>query len=403
MNRHSSDKKIDVVVPIYNGQRYIKRIISRLEVCQENMDRTISICLILVNDNPEDVFCEMYWSEKIDIIVIETGVNQGIHGARVNGLLHCTGEYVLFLDQDDWISDNYLASQLKRLEVSKADAVVCRAKENGREVYNETTPFTKTIDYQNMISMGNTIVSPGQVLIRKAAIPDIWKYNILKNNGVDDWFLWICMMQRGCHFVLNEEILFEHMIEGENLSWNSRKMLLSEQEMLKIIKATAILDETRLEEIDSLIDAEQQRYIGFLEKYRRLFFIYDKWMSLESHKGCISEYLYKQKIREVAVYGMGYIGKQLVNRLKDTNILIDGAIDRNAGFIEATVPIVRFEEFDKKPDLIIVTVLEHAEEIIKDIEKQINLPAVSICKLLENWEQGGWIQHGCSEHRTDDR
>lgn len=403
MNKHSSDRKIDVVVPIYNGQKYIKTMISCLEACRENMDKDVSVCLILVNDNPEDVFRETYLSENIDVTALGTDVNRGIHGARVYGLLHCTGDYVLFLDQDDWISDNYLASQMKQLECSKADAVVCRAKENGREVYNETTPFTKTIDYRNMISKGNTIVSPGQVLIRKEAIPDIWKHNILKNNGVDDWFLWICMMQHGCRFALNEEILFEHRVEGSNFSWNSGKMLLSEQEMLEIIKATAILDETMLEEIDNLIGAEQQRYISFLEKYRRMFFIYDKWMNLESHKGCISDYLYAQKIREVAVYGMGYIGKQLVDRLKDTNILIDGAIDRNAGFIDAAVSIARIEEFDKKPDLIIVTVLEHTEEIIKNIEKQINLPVVSICQLLKNWEQGGRIQYGCNEHCTDDR
>lgn len=395
-------KKVSVIVPIYKGQKYINGIIKQLEDSFEAMEEEALIELILSNDDP-DRLIEPFYSDIIEIQVINTKLNEGIHGARVRGLTYCTGDYVLLLDQDDWISPDYLASQIHVLQENDADAVVCRAKENGREIYNATYPFEKAVDYLNMVSVGNTIVSPGQVLMRRNAIPVVWQRNLLKNNGVDDWFLWICMMQQGCHFVLNEEILFEHRVKGSNFSWNSGKMLSSEKEMLEVIKTKALLDKTMFGKLEKVIESEQQRYIRFLEKYRIMFFIYDEWMSLESHKECLSKYLYQQEVREIAVYGMGYIGKQLVDRLNGTEVLVCGAIDRNAGFIDAGVPVVRLEEFVKKPDLIIVTAVEDTGKIVRDIENRINVPTLTMQQLLKHWEQGGQIRHGDNEHCFNDR
>lgn len=385
--------KLSVIVPVYQGKKYILNLIKMIEASIDKLGDTMAVEMILSNDDPEDIIEDNFFSDKMHIVVLNTEVNRGIHGARMTGFLHCTGDCVLFLDQDDWISDGYFVSQMRKLSDDKVDAVVCRAKENGREIYNAAYPFEKTIDYMNIVNVGNMIVSPGQVLIRRDAVPVLWQQNILKKNGVDDWFLWICMLQQGCRFALNEEILFEHRIEGANLSWHSEKMLLSEKEMLEVIQSTALLDKTKLQSLEHLIESEQKRYIDILEKYRRMFFLYDKWMRIESSKGEMFEYLYGQKIREIAVYGMGYIGMQLVNKLKGTKISVVGAIDRNAGFIEAVVPVELLEEFDKTPDAIIVTVLDHTSEIVQDIREEIDTPVVTIEQLLRNWEEGSDIQY----------
>ncbi|MCM1441751.1 MAG: glycosyltransferase [Roseburia sp.] len=385
----SSYKKINVVVPIYRGQHYIKGIISQIENCAEKVYDAARVELILINDDPDDCFQENFLSKKIDIVMVEAEQNRGIQGTRVKGLSYCAGDYVVFLDQDDRLFPNYFKSQLEML--GDADAVVCKAKENGREVYNATYPFFKTVDFLNMISVGNTIVSPGQVLIRREAIPNIWKRNILQNSGADDWFLWICMMQKGCKFVLNDKILFEHRLEGNNCSWDSEKMILSEKEMLEVIKRESLLNEIMYKKIKDVIELEQQRYIYLLEKYRKMFFIYDKWMELECRIGSMSGYLYGQRIRKVAVYGMGYIGMQLVNRLRDANIFVVKGIDRNAEYINVAIPVVRLEKFNDRVDLVIVTVMDNIENILWEIKGQLNAPVITIHQLLESWEQEGEI------------
>ena len=192
--------------------------------------------------------------------------------------------------------------------------------------------------------------------------------------------------------MLNEDILFEHRIEGNNFSWNSRKMLLSEKEMLEIIKTESILNSVMLEKLENLIASEQQRYISILEKYRKLFFLYDRWMYLECSLGSISDYLYSQNIRKVVVYGLGYIGRQLVNRLKDTDVSLVGIIDRNAGFINSDIKVVRLEEFEQETDLVIITVLDNTDTILQAVRGQTDALDPTMNQLLESWKQGGGIQ-----------
>lgn len=391
MNVYHSSKRIDVVVPVYKGRKYIRGIINMIETGQERLHEDVCIGLVLVNDDPDDSFNEDYISDKVDVIAVGTDRNRGIHGARVRGLLFCTGDYVVFLDQDDWISPDYFVRQLAKL--GDADAVICRARENGREIYTTEYPFHKTIDYQHMVSVGNMIISPGQVMMRREVIPDAWKQNILKNNGVDDWFLWICMMQEKCKIVLNEEILFEHRVEGGNLSWDSNKMLLSEREMLEMLRTKDILDSEIVSKLENLIALEQQRYIRILEKYRKMFFLYDIWMDLECRLGSISDYLYRHNIRRVTVYGMGYIGAQLAKRFKDTRVSLAGAIDRNAAFIDSDVRIVRLEQFEQETDLVIVTVLENTEKILQEVRYRLGVPVITIYHLLKNWGEGNCIQY----------
>ncbi len=391
MNMRYGKENVDVVVPVYKGRQYIRGMITRLEACLEGTDRDAGIRLVLVNDAPKDCLDGDYFSEKIEIVIVETDRNRGIHGARVRGLSYCTGSYVLFLDQDDVIAPGYFRSQLAAM--GDADAVVCRAKENGREIYNNTYPFANAADYESMAGRGNAIVSPGQVLMRRKAVPDIWKQNILQNNGADDWFLWICMMRQGCRFALNGEILFEHRLGENSFSWNSGKMLLSEKEMLEVIRRESLLDGMMLEKLECLVASEQERYLKLLEKYRKMFFVYDKWMELESIRGSLSEYLHSQKVRRVTVYGMGYLGRQLVNRLKGTETEVTGAIDRNAGFIDAAVPVSRLEDFRQETDLVIIASVEDTENIVREIRKYIRRPVIPLTRLLAEWEQGGRMQN----------
>ena len=76
-----------------------------------------------------------------------------------------------------------------------------------------------------IISVRNSIISPGQVLIRRDKIPAVWKNTRLSNNGADDWLLWLCMLGAGAELALNPEILFEHVVEGENESINAVHMI----------------------------------------------------------------------------------------------------------------------------------------------------------------------------------
>ena len=85
-----------------------------------------SLEFILINDSPwekiNDLNKYINYSD-INIKIFDNYQNLGIHRSRVNGIKQATGEYILMLDQDDFISDDYLKQQL--LKIGDADICVC--------------------------------------------------------------------------------------------------------------------------------------------------------------------------------------------------------------------------------------------------------------------------------------
>ena len=160
--------QISLIVPIYNGEKFISSIIDMVEKNIENLiDDSSKFELIFINDDPATALPD-YTSDLLNVCVVNTDINRGIHGARVYGLQHSTGDYVLFLDQDDIIFDNFFQSQLS--QIGNADAVVCQARHENKQFYNNDLPFERVISKEYMLNNGNSIVSPGQVLIKRSAI-----------------------------------------------------------------------------------------------------------------------------------------------------------------------------------------------------------------------------------------
>ena len=89
---------VSVIVPIYNVENYLKKCIDSI-LCQTYSNLEI----ILVNDGSTDNSLEICNSYKDDRIIILNKENGGLSSARNSGLEVMTGEYIFFLDSDDWM------------------------------------------------------------------------------------------------------------------------------------------------------------------------------------------------------------------------------------------------------------------------------------------------------------
>lgn len=92
--------KLSVIVPIYNGENYLRRCLDSI-LSQIFLDFE----LILIDDGSKDSsgkICDEYAAADSRVTVLHTG-NQGVAQARKMGLKHASGEYVSFVDCDDWI------------------------------------------------------------------------------------------------------------------------------------------------------------------------------------------------------------------------------------------------------------------------------------------------------------
>ena len=83
-----------------------------IEKNHQNIKGTALLEFILVNDSPEEeIELETFKEYSFEYKVVVNERNMGIQKARINGLENSTGEYILFLDQDDEILPNYIFSQ----------------------------------------------------------------------------------------------------------------------------------------------------------------------------------------------------------------------------------------------------------------------------------------------------
>lgn len=114
---------VSVIIPVYNSEKYIKRAIeSVLKQTYKNLE------IILIDDASNDnsyEICKEY--EFIDnrIIVIKHNNNQGLGGARNTGLNIAKGEWVFFLDSDDFIEDSAIETLYNIAVVNKVDISIC--------------------------------------------------------------------------------------------------------------------------------------------------------------------------------------------------------------------------------------------------------------------------------------
>ena len=126
-----ADVKVSVIIPIYNGSDYIDNIFSRIKA-QSMKDLEV----IFINDGSTDDSEKVinrcireYEGEAYEAKVrpkfrLISQENTGQGGARNRGIIEAKGEYLVFLDQDDYIRDDYLGRLLEVIEKTGADLVI---------------------------------------------------------------------------------------------------------------------------------------------------------------------------------------------------------------------------------------------------------------------------------------
>lgn len=137
---------ISIVIPVYNVERYLRHCLDSV-VLQSYAD----IQIICVDDGSTDdcpVILKEYAARDSRISVV-VQANKGLSGARNTGLEHATGEYIMFLDADDWLDVDTCERALELILTHDADVVLWAYNKEyglhhtGVRVWNEVRVFDK--------------------------------------------------------------------------------------------------------------------------------------------------------------------------------------------------------------------------------------------------------------------
>ncbi|WP_051204841.1 glycosyltransferase [Butyrivibrio sp. VCD2006] len=114
-------KKVSIIVPVYNGEKYIDRCAKNLLAqTYENLE------FIIVDDGSTDKTpekCDYYASRDPRFVVVHKA-NGGLSSARNAGTDKATGDYVLYYDVDDDITESLVEDNIKLAESNDADVVM---------------------------------------------------------------------------------------------------------------------------------------------------------------------------------------------------------------------------------------------------------------------------------------
>jgi len=131
-------KKISIIIPVYNGQKYISHCVDSV-LGQENFD-IHDLDILLLNDGSRDKSLGMingYKEKYPDIIRVFSHKNMGVANTRNKGISLASGKYTMFIDQDDFIDKDFCGVLYREAESGGYD-VVCsgmrRPDENGKIV-----------------------------------------------------------------------------------------------------------------------------------------------------------------------------------------------------------------------------------------------------------------------------
>ena len=192
---------ISVVMPVYNGEKYIRQAIESV-LCQK-----VPLELIIVDDCSNDRTQEMVlgYLSAGNVFYYKNEKNEGAAFSRNYGSRLAKGAYIAFLDADDWWTEGKLEKQLERLKKTNA-VLCCTARElihpDGSSA-GKVIPVREEITYKYLLSHNSIACS--SVVAKAEAIRE---FPMEHEDSQEDYITWMRILRKyGSACGINEPML----------------------------------------------------------------------------------------------------------------------------------------------------------------------------------------------------
>jgi glycosyltransferase involved in cell wall biosynthesis len=238
---NTADPLVSIVIAYYNGPSLIgEAVLSAKQQTYSNIE-------IIVVDDGSAMPAESVLHSIANIAIIRTE-NHGVSAARNLGFQRSSGEYLIFLDQDDHLLPGAIEAHLNVLRDQPNAALSFGAMtvidSNNNEVHPVHICRPRT-DYFLMLLETNPIATPGATMIRRDAFLDAGMYDPAFSSAGEDYYLYLSIARRK-PLARHTFCVLEYRKHSANVSNDQEKMLAG---------VLAVLD--RIEPL--LTDSERKR------------------------------------------------------------------------------------------------------------------------------------------------
>ena len=180
---------ISAIIPTYKGEKYISKLLDSL--INQNMDSNLFEAIFIVNgemDSTPDII-KSYQKNNPEVNIILTESEKGVCNARNKGIELASRKYCIFIDDDDYISDNYFKELYKHV---KPNRIVLGTfydidEDSGEVIYSYMTP--QLLENSGIVENPYNLIKDAIVITTNKIIPTInvknSKFNPELTNGVD--------------------------------------------------------------------------------------------------------------------------------------------------------------------------------------------------------------------------
>ncbi len=320
------DELVSIIVPVYNVQNYLEQCIS--SICNQTYK---NLEIILVNDGSTDnsgIICEKFAKSdsRIKLIAQE---NQGLTRARKAGVGQANGEYIGFIDSDDWIDPDMYQQLMERRD--SFDLIISQwyreEEQRVRRAYNKIAlgPYT-TEDEMNFLldHLVNASAPGGKMDFQSGIVANVWsklyKAAIVKDvfEEVNEDLIYVEDVEFTYKYILRCKSILITDICGYHYRIRKASLAHAVRQDCAYLRNVCALYEALLPVFschpkhESLVPQLQYKFSVLLEKTpARMGF------PLEAqNRNAVFPFLNLLDGKRIALYGAGKIGRNYVQQIR---------------------------------------------------------------------------------------
>ena len=237
--------KVSVIIPVYNVKQYLEQCLD--SVLNQTFDDFEVICIDDSSTDGSGDMLDEYARKDLRIKVVHQE-NTGVAVVRNRGLEMAKGEYIFYLDSDDYLADNALEELYIKAKEQDADLCVCDGQdfdcETGRKLDRDY------FNYAALDSIGDTFTV------------DDMGYRVF---DLISYVCWIKMLKR--EYLLNNNITFELRKTFEDTMWSA--LAISMAGKITVVRKKLVFH--RADRPDSLLNSVDFHVTDPVDTYTRTY------------------------------------------------------------------------------------------------------------------------------------
>ena len=310
--------KLSIIIPAYNAEKYIKRCIESVLFPYKSYE------IIIINDGSYDSTEKIIKNLKSDKIKYYRNENHGVSYSRNYGIKKAKGEYIMFLDSDDYLLENWKEEIMAILDnKNKYDIAIFGKNLNLK--YNKKEDL---IEY--IVGMKKPLIASvySKLYLRRFIIDNKIEFNENIMTGEDMLFNIECILKSQKILIENKSFYMYRYVLGSLTNSYNEKYLLSNEVFLKTlekmlekkddIENVEILNFCKSNSIVELV--ERLSYFKSFKSFKRIIIKEKKYCKFSKYQSLKSKIIIcLLKIKFYLIVFIIYRIKHLITKYKNYN------------------------------------------------------------------------------------